>query len=301
MNSSEKQEIIQSLLYEKFKEKSGDMGLNLDDAARQVFGKSYSSLYRYCLPENPLKAIHIKKFAKFLNVSNEKVIALHQNKEFISEKQLEEKSNVVIEDEQKCREVSSDLIIENEHQENNNNYKTYMLTSILFLLTVVIFLSALLIKSGHTNQPKSSNHKLYTSKFEGYGTDINLTKTVVFDDFHSKLYTYKFKNGVTKIKGDEITIHCDVETINNANPEQKYTGSFEASGHYLNGNAAVSYEIKVGDEFEKWVGVMMIKMPSIGDYKGYWLTIHTDLDDKGTGIFAFGDANLKRTSAINDI
>lgn len=260
MSSSEKS--LTSPLYEAFKNKVKDSGLSMEEAAQEVFGKAYPTVYGYFKIEYKLKTIQIEQLSNFLQVSHSEVISLHNNKK--------SKRNI------------------------------YLSFAVLVIFTIFIFFMLYptkpLVLPIKTSQPKE-----YISKFSGNGQDINLENTIVFADFHTNLYTYKFKNGSTKITGDNIIILCDVETINNANPKQKYIGRLEASGRYLNGNAAMSYEITVGDGFEKWIGVMMIKMPTIGDYKGYWLTIHTDTDVEGTGIFALGDANLTRTTSTNDI
>ena len=243
--------------------------ISIEKDAYSYFMVSYSTLNRRLSSEDIIEPAIVKKLAEFIEASEDDILRWHgYTKEAVT---------------------STDQTI---IQKPYNYRKAILINVIIFtllILTYVVIMNSRLFSQ--TNTPT-----IYTAEYSGNGTDVGLAKTRAFKDFHSRIYNYKFENVTTKITDENITLLCDLTITSIIDPNIKYIGKFSSEGKYLNGNAALAYEI-IDKNKEKWIGVMMLKIPTMGHAKGYWLTIHNDADNESTGSFSLGNANLKRVVA----
>lgn len=251
-----------SLLHVRLKAKCKEQNINIDVAAKDVLQTTYSTLRRRLISDEKLKTPFVILLAEFLDVSKDEVIEWHNNRD----------------DSNQTPDIP----------QNIGKIKAFFIISILILFVVLTFF----ISTSGASLKQESN--TYTSKFNGDGIDIGLSDIEGLEDFHSQLFKYEFEDLESTISGENITVKAKILYTLISQPDISYIGNFSASGHYLNGNAALTYKVTIEANQEAWIGVMMVKMPTIGDSKGYWLTIHTDPDDKSFGDFAFGNAKLTR-------
>lgn len=252
-----------SLLHFRLKAKCKEKNISIKDAAKDLLHTTYPTLNRALKSDKKLKAPLVTLLAEFLDVSRDEIIEWHNR---------DDDSNQASAPTQKM-----------------GKSKIIIIASLLLLAVVLTFFISI---SGASIKQESNT---YISKFNGKGIDIGLSDIEGLEDFHSQLFKYEFEDLVSTITGETITVQAKILYTLISQPDISYIGNFSASGHYLNGNAALTYKVTIEANQEAWVGVMMVRMPTIGDSKGYWLTIHNDPDDKSFGDFAFGNANLTRT------
>jgi hypothetical protein len=264
---TQKKEQRPSELRARLNAKCKEQGVSLERDSKAHFLISYSTLNRHLNLEKDLKPTLINKLSLFLAVSDEEVIGWHGIKQ-----------------------------IQPDHttQQNKKKNKTTTFFSI-FASTVVIIL--VIMVWTQSNASKHYQPITHTSKYSGKGIDIDLTTSAGLEDFHPQLFKYSFSNSVIKITGDDIEFSADVEFTLIDQPEIKYMGAIKASGKYLNGHAAMSYQVTVKPNNEVWLGVLMLNLPDTGPSKGYWLTILNDPGYTSFGDFAFG--NIKMDKALN--
>lgn len=257
--------------------KCNEKNINITAESKTYFFVSYSSLLRNVKSTQKIKPIYVKKLAEFLEVSEIQILDWHENKDVTS----------LAEDSENAFESSTNVIEQTKSPFGAGKRTKVIIFSATCLLTLLCFSYYLL----NYNTTLSSEK---TRMYFGEGTDISLSMSKVGDDFQLPLYNYDFKNVEIKVEEDKLHITADIDTSRIEDPTITYIGKFEASGLYLDGNAAVTYKILINANNEAWIGVMMLKIETLESPKGYWLTILNDPDDETFGKFLFGDAYLHK-------
>ncbi len=135
--------------------------------------------------------------------------------------------------------------------------------------------------------PWSPERKVETIVINGKARDIPL------NDFREDFASYEpkeyiFNSGTIEIDGQKTTVDSDVDFI--TSDGESYTGKITGEGKMYKGTATILYEGDIPSKNIHWNGVLVLKIPSFGEMKGYWLTEHAF----HRGEFAFGEVVLKR-------
>jgi len=250
--------------------KCKEQGVSLERDSKAHFLISYSTLNRHLNLEKDLKPTLINKLSLFLEVSDEEVIGWHGIKKTHPDHTT---------------------------QQNKKKNKTTTFFSI-FASTVVIILVIMVWTQSNASKPYQP--MMQTSTYFGKGIDIDLSRSEDSKDFHPPRFNYKFDNAIASISGEKIILNADVQFTLLSQPNIKYIGAFEASGKYINGHAAMSYQVTVKPNNEVWLGVLMLDLPDTGTSKGYWLTIFNNPGFTSFGDFGFGNIEMERTLISSD-
>lgn len=271
-----------SVLKDKIKERCKAKGIQVKDAYK-VLHVGRSKYYRQL--DGQLNEKFTAKIAAFLEVPVETVLVWHGT---LLDADVTNKSQLP-QTQQHDTEVVPPPI--NSHpQENLVKPKLQQTNKALVVLLALCVLTASLFY-GVKGLLASDKH---IAEFSGLGVDYNLSPVNGVDDFHAAIYEYEFENVRVTIEGGKILIVCDVNTQSTLDPNVRYVAEFKATGEYLNGSAALNYRMIAEPNGEIWIGVMMLKIGTTGNAKGYWLTTHQDTASLKDGPFAFGDVNLIR-------
>ena len=244
------------------------------------FGMSSSAYYRTF--EGPLNEKMAEKIADFVQLPVEIVFKLHENntRPPPSVEQL-------IQEHTPATNTSSPELHISDKADTSSQSKAFSTKATVFF-TVFILLSGIGAYRFYTLN-------MHTAEFYGSGVDFSISEIDGIDSFHRAMYEYEFNNVNVGIDGNHIEITADVHTQSMTNSELSYFAHFIASGNYLNGYAAVNYQMITEPDKEVWIGVMMLRVGTTGNATGYWLTAHHDSPSSSQdGPFAFGNVNLDR-------
>lgn len=251
------------------------------------FGMSSSAYYRTF--EGPLNEKIAEKIADFLQLPVETVYQLHQPDSSQPIPTIEQLLELNAPD----QPTDSTALNVNAQKNTSSQSKTRNAKVALF----VVFCFSLMGLGAYSLFPLNK----HTAEFHGQGVDFSLSAMDGINDFHVAMYHYEFDNIKVAIQDDHINITADIHTHSTFDPALSYFARFVASGDYLNGYAAVNYQMIAEPNKEVWIGVMMLRIGTTGHATGYWLTAHHDSPSPHEGPFAFGNVNLERLqSKINE-
>jgi len=261
-----------SLLEIQFNAKCKSQGKTKAEIASNVFHLSYVTLYRRLDSNKKLSPLVLSQLASYLEKDEEEILKLHN---YIGDGILP--------------------IVEAESIKVTTFAKKTIIVSIilLVLITLFYFLSVKSLSFPHL-LPKQE----YSAMYDGEGMDIDLSVPTKIDDFHSKLYSYKFKNASATIVGTQITLIANVKITLLSDPSYYSIGKFTATGLYVGGKGALSYIVENQSNQETWIGVLMLDLPLTGPAEGYWLSIHSVPNTLSNGKFALGSVNLNRNKGL---
>ncbi|WP_143085045.1 hypothetical protein [Pseudoalteromonas denitrificans] len=165
---------------------------------------------------------------------------------------------------------------------------------LLIALITTFFGIALVISAIKVEKKQISESVPMSALYNGTGIDINRDVFSELKSFHSKLYTYEFKDLKFTRVGENITVKGLVIYAYINEPAYIQIGELVGTGQYIGDKVALVYKIKDDVDNDIWLGTVMLHMPFAGPANGYWMTIHNDEDPAGTGPFAIGSINLKK-------
>ena len=252
------------------------------------FGMSSSAYYRTF--EGPLNEKMAEKIADFVQLPVETVYQLHQPDSSHPLPTIEQLLGLNAPD-----QPNNSTALTVKAQKNTPRRSKTLNSKVAFF---VVFCFSLIGFAAYSLFPLNE----HTAEFHGQGVDFSLSALDGIDDFHSAMYHYEFDNVKVAIQDGHINITADIQTQSTQESDFSYFAHFVASGDYLNGYAAVNYQMIAEPNKEVWIGVMMLRIGTTGNATGYWLTAHHDSPSPQDGPFAFGNVNLERLqSQISEV
>jgi len=108
------------------------------------------------------------------------------------------------------------------------------------------------------------------------------------DDGH-RGYTYDIRDGTLSIRNDRARFSGLLTTTEGESTVSD--GHVRAKGTFRNGVAFLVYSAKDIKRDQAWSGLILVRVPGLGDLTGYWLTE----DHVDPGVIAFGSISLGRS------
>ncbi len=244
------------------------------------FGMSSSAYYRTF--EGPLNEKMAEKIADFIQLPVETVYHLHQPDSSQPPPTIEQLLELNAPD-----QSTGSTALKVNAQKNTSSQSKTLNSKVAFF---VVFCFSLMGLGAYSLFPLNE----HTAEFYGQGVDFSLSTMDGIDDFHTAMYHYEFDNVKVVIQDDRINITADIHTQSTQESDFSYFAHFVANGDYLNGYAAVNYQMIAEPNKEVWIGAMMLRIGTTGNATGYWLTAHHDSPSPQDGPFAFGNVNLER-------